>query len=294
MFGRVSPNGGLAYNAHTMTEALVSTEWLAARLGAPGVPVPPVRVIEASMAPETYTGGHLAGAVAIDWKRELIEREDESSGLVVDAERFASMARRLGLRPDDTLVFYGDQGGRHATRALWTFEYYGHAGALHWLDGGREKWLAEGRPLTQDEPSLTPSDYPTPAGGDASVRLTCAEVQSRLGQDGFAVLDVRTDGEHAGTDVRAARGGRIPGALHVFWKQSVAADGRLRPRPELEELYGVVPRDGEVATHCQLGVRSAHTWFVLRHVLGYTNVRNYDGSWREWGDREDTPIEAVG
>ena len=269
-----------------MTDALVSTEWVAGRLGRPGL-----RVIEASMEPEAYASGHLAGALAIDWKRELIEREDESSGLVSDAERFASMARRLGLRPDDTLVFYGDQGGRHATRALWTFEYYGHGGALHWMDGGREKWLAEGRPLTHDEPSVTASDYPAPAGGDTSLRATHEAIQARLGDETFAVLDVRTAEEHAGTDVRAARGGHIPGAVHVFWKESLAADGSLRPRRELAALYGAVSREGEVAVHCQLGVRSAHTWFVLRHVLGYANVRNYDGSWREWGDREDTPIE---
>ena len=283
-----------------MSTALVSTDWVAERLGAPST-----RVIEASTTPEAYASGHLAGAVAIDWRRELIEREDESSGKVIDPERFAALARRLGLRPDDTLIFYGDEGGRHATRALWTFEYYKHAGALHWMDGGREKWQAEGRPLSQEAqeaqeaPSVESSDYPTPSDTDESVRATREEIESRLGDDtlrepqggGFAVLDVRTPGEYAGTDVRAARGGHIPGARHLFWKECLTSDGALKSKEELAALLGELPREGTVATYCQLGVRAAHTWFVLRHVLGYANVKNYDGSWQEWGNLRETAIE---
>ncbi|MCH8993656.1 MAG: sulfurtransferase [Chloroflexi bacterium] len=275
-----------------MTTAFVSTDWVAERRDAPGV-----RLIEASTTPEAYASGHLAGAVAIDWRRELIEREDESSGKVIDPERFAALARRLGLRPDDTLIFYGDEGGRHATRALWTFEYYRHPGTLHWMDGGREKWQAEGRRLsqeaqeTQETPSEEASDYPVPSDTDESVRATREEIESRLGDDGFALLDVRTPGEYAGTDVRAARGGRIPGARHLFWKECLASDGALKSKEELAALLGDLPREGTVATYCQLGVRAAHTWFVLRHVLGYANVKNYDGSWQEWGNLRETAIE---
>ncbi len=269
-----------------MTTALVSTDWVAERVGESGL-----RIIEASTTPEAYASGHLAGAVAIDWRRELIEREDESSGKVIDPERFTALARRLGLRPDDTLIFYGDEGGRHATRALWTFEYYKHPGALHWMDGGREKWQAEGRPLSQEAPSVQPSDYPVPSDTDESVRATREEIESRLGDATFAVLDVRTPGEYAGTDVRAARGGRIPGARHLFWKECLAADGALKSNEELSALLGDLPREGPVATYCQLGVRAAHTWFVLRHVLGYANVKNYDGSWQEWGNLRETAIE---
>ena len=269
-----------------MTEALVSTEWVAQRLGEPGV-----RVIEVSFDAKAYASGRLPGASNIDWRRELIEHEDESSGMVVAPERFAALARRLGLRPDDTLVFYGDQGGRHATRAFWTFEYYRHPGALHVMDGGREVWQREGRPMTTEASDVTPSDYPVPARVDESLRVTKDEIVSGLGRQRFVTLDVRTQEEYDGTDVRAARGGHIPGATHIFWEDALAADTTLRSKPELEALYASLPKDGEIAVHCQLGVRAAHTWFVLRHVLGYPNAKNYDGSWQEWGNEPDTPIE---
>jgi thiosulfate/3-mercaptopyruvate sulfurtransferase len=189
------------------------------------------------------------------------------------------------------VVFYGDKGGRHAARAFWTFEYYRHPGALHLMDGGRERWEREDRPMTQEAPHVTPGDYPVPADVDASLRVTKEEIVSRLGQAGLVVLDVRTRDEYEGRDVRAARGGHIPGATHLFWEEALGADGALRPEGELRRLYGAVPRDAEVAVHCQLGVRAAHTWFVLRHVLGYPNAKNYDGSWQEWGNQAELPIE---
>ena len=270
-----------------MTDALVSTDWVAQRLGVPGV-----RVIDAASSADGYASGHLPGALAIAWRQELIADEDESSGDVIDPERFGALARRLGLRPDDTLVFYGDEGGRHAIRALWTFEYYRHAGALHFVDGGRERWRAEGRPLTTEPTPLVPSDYPVPSARKPEVRITKDEVRAQLGSDGFAVLDVRTPEEYAGTDLRAARGGHIPGAVHIFWEEALTPDGALKPRDELERIYASVPHDATVAVHCQLGIRAAHTWFVLRHVLDYPDVRNYDGSWQEWGNRDDTPVET--
>jgi thiosulfate/3-mercaptopyruvate sulfurtransferase len=265
---------------------IVPTAWVAARLDIPGV-----RLIEASSEPGAYASGHLPGALAIDWRRELIEAEDESSGKVIDPERFGALARRLGLHPDDTLVFYGDQGGRHAARALWTFEYYRHRGALHWMDGGREKWQREGRPLTAERPRGAPSDYPVPSQRRPDIRITRDDIRARLGDRAFAVLDVRTPEEYTGSDVRAERGGHIPGALHVFWEDALTPEGQLRPREELERLYAGVPPDATIAVHCQLGVRAAHSWLVLRHLLGRADVRNYDGSWQEWGNDPALPIE---
>lgn len=285
-----------------MTDALVSTDWLAQRLDDPRL-----RIIDVPATPDAYAAGHIPGALLIDWRNELIPHYDESSGHVIDAERFAALARRLGLRPDDTLVFYGDEGGRHACRALWTFEYNRHPGALHLMNGGREKWQREGavpslsrdRPLTSDAPDVAPSDYPVPSETDESVRATVDEILSRLGAggpsagsgQGFSVLDCRTADEHAGTDVRAARAGHIPGCTNVFWEEALAPDGSFRPKDELAALYARLPRDATVVAHCQLGMRSAHSWFILRHILDYPRVKNYDGSWQEWGNRDDTPIE---
>jgi thiosulfate/3-mercaptopyruvate sulfurtransferase len=269
-----------------MTNVIVSTGEVAAMLGKPGV-----RLIEVSMDREAYASGHIAGALDIDWQRQLIEEEDESSGKVIDPERFGALARRLGLDINDSLVFYGDQGGRHAARALWTFEYYRHRGSLHWMDGGREKWLSEGRPMTAETQPLVPSAYPVPSARQPNMRITLDEIRSQLGRPSMSVLDVRTEEEYEGADVRAARGGHIPGAAHVFWEDALQPDKSLRPKSELAELYRDVPRDATVAVHCQLGVRAAHTWLVLRHLLGYDDVRNCDGSWQEWGNREDVPVE---
>jgi thiosulfate/3-mercaptopyruvate sulfurtransferase len=271
-----------------MSDALVSTDWVAQRLGERGL-----RVIEVSATRlEDYARAHLPGAVVIDWQAELIPDEDESSGHIVDPDRFAALARRLGVRPEDELAFYGDQGGRHAIRALWTFEYYRHPGALHVMDGGREKWQAEGRPMTDERPSVEPSDYAVPTGRRPDIRATRDDVLAALNDGRHAIVDVRTPEEYDGIDVRAARGGRIPGARHIYWEDALAEHGALKPKAELEALYGGIDRDTTVTTYCQLGVRAAHTWFVLHHVLCYPRVRNYDGSWREWGDRDDSPIEG--
>jgi thiosulfate/3-mercaptopyruvate sulfurtransferase len=267
-------------------DVVVSTEWVAHQLDRAGV-----RIIEASMDEDAYGSGHIPGALAIDWKRELIPNEDESSGDVIDPHRFAGLARRLGVLPGDTLVFYGDQGGRHAARALWTFEYYKHSGPLHWMDGGREKWARENRPLTVEPTPVIVTDYPVPVARDESIRVTKNEIGAGLAGGSMTVLDVRTQEEYDGKDVRAARGGHIPGATHIFWEDALSRDKHLRSTEELERLYASVPRDRPVAVHCQLGVRAAHTWLVLRHVLGYPDVRNYDGSWQEWGNDPETAIE---
>ena len=270
-----------------MTDALVSTAWAAERVGKAGV-----RLIDVPLDPRAYAEGHIEGAVLIDWQRELIEAEDESSGKVIDPERFAALSRRLGFDYEDTLIFYGNAGGRHAIRALWTFAYYKHGGALHLMDGGREQWLREGRPMTAELPHPVPSGYAMPSRREFGIRATLDDVRAGIGKPDCIVLDVRTRGEYEGTDIRAARGGHIPGALHIEWEQALNNDKTFRSQDELAQLYADVPRDAQISVHCQLGVRAAHTWFVLRHVLGYERVANYDGSWQEWGNREDTPMEA--
>ena len=269
-----------------MTDALVSTAWLAQHAGDSRL-----RIFEASQEPASYASGHVDGALQIDWKQDLIEAADESSGKMIDAGRFVALASRLAIRPDDTLVFYGDQGGRHAARALWTFEYYRHPGKLHWVDGGREVWQAESRPLTTGVPNIAPSDYPEPPGPDYTIRATFTDIVAGLDNADLTVIDTRSPDEYDGTDIRAARGGRIPGAKHIFWKTSLAENGALLPKDELKALYAAVSRDGTSAAYCQLGVRAAHTWFILRHVLDHSDAKNYDGSWQEWGNLSDTPIE---
>jgi thiosulfate/3-mercaptopyruvate sulfurtransferase len=192
-----------------------------------------------------------------------------------------------------TVVWYGDRQSSFAIRGLWTMDYYRHQGAVHVLDGGRERWIAEGRPTTDALTVAAAAAYPIPAAIEASNEATWQQVRDAIGADDRVVLDVRARDEYDGTSMRAARGGHIPGAVHVEWADATAGDNVLKPADELRALYesrGVTP-DKEIIAHCQLGIRAAHAWFVLKHVLGYPKVRNCDGSWQEWGNREDLPIE---
>ncbi len=196
-----------------------------------------------------------------------------------------------GVTPDRPVVVYEEDSGMRAARAFWFLEYLGHPN-VRVLDGGLRAWRAAGLPVTTDAVSPTASTWHgTP---DASKLGTWQQVNARLGQAGTAIIDTRSDQEYFGETVRAKRGGAIPGAIHLEWKQNLTPDGRFKPVEELRKLYadlGVTP-DREVVTYCQGGYRAAHTYLAMR-LLGFPRVRNYTGSWKEWGDREDLPVEIV-
>ncbi len=268
--------------------AFVDGAWLEERLNDPAV-----RIIEASTAKTSYDDAHVPGALWIDHFADLLRSGDDSAGEVLTPPQFAALMTRLGITPDSTVVAYGDRQNSYAIRLFWTLDYYKHPGHSCVLEGGRERWLAEGRPMTAKVLLPPTVSYPEPQTHIDANRATWQQVQSAIGANDKVILDVRSRGEYDGTSVRAKRGGHIPGALHVEWTDATNGENVLKSEEELRTLYassGVTP-DKEIIAHCQLGIRAVHTWFVLKHVLGYPNVKNYDGSWAEWGNRDDLPIE---
>jgi len=231
---------------------------------------------------------HLSGAVHLDlWGVSLVDTSE--APLRAFMWMIGHQFSLRGVSPDRPVVVYEEESGVRAARAFWLLEYLGHPD-VRVLDGGLGAWKAAGLPTTTDAAAPTPSDWHgTP---DPDLIATWRQVADRLGRAETALVDTRTDAEYRGEHVRARRGGAIPGAVHLEWKRNLAADGRLKPAAELRQMYGdagVTP-DREVVTYCQGGYRAAHTYLALR-VLGYPRVRNYVGSWKEWGDREDLPIE---
>jgi thiosulfate/3-mercaptopyruvate sulfurtransferase len=254
---------------------------------------PSVRVLESSVAKETYDEAHIPGALWVDHFADLLRNGDESSGEVLTPAQFAALMSRLGIAPQTTVVWYGDRHSSYATRGYWTMDYYRHPGDIFVLAGGRERWIAERRPVARDVTAVVPAPYPLPLTRDDANRAGWQRVRDAIGNPAAVILDVRSPEEYDGTNRRARRGGHIPGAVNIEWTQAMAGDNVLRSPDALRRLYehaGVTP-DKEVIAHCQLGVRASHTWFVLKHVLGYPDVRNYDGSWQEWGNRDDLPVE---
>ena len=284
------PNPRFRQYAHP--GALVSTAWLAERLGDPGIVV-----VESDEDVLLYETGHIPGAVKIDWHMDL---NDDLTRDYVDGEAFASLMRRKGIRRDTTVVLYGDNFNWWAAYALWVFKLFGHED-VRLLDGGRKKWVAEGRPLTTEVPEPEPTAYPVVERNDAPIRAFRDEVMDHV-RGGGRLIDVRSPGEYSGELLHmpdypqegSLRGGHIPGAANVPWKRAANDDGTFKEIDELKAIYQgeqSLSADDAVVAYCRIGERSSHTWFVLTYLLGYPEVRNYDGSWTEWGNAVRMPIE---
>jgi thiosulfate/3-mercaptopyruvate sulfurtransferase len=272
-------------------ERLVTTDWLAKHLGDEGLVV-----VESDEDVLLYDTGHIPGSVKVDWHLDL---NDPTSRDYVDGARFAEVMGQRGISRDTTVVVYGDKSNWWAAYALWVFTLFGHPD-VRLLDGGRAKWIAEGRETTREVPSPTPVEYPVVERDDSVIRAFRDDV---LAHSGKPIVDVRSIGEFTGELLHmpdypqegAMRGGHIPGARSVPWSRAAAEDGTFRAREELEGIYigekGLSPKD-DVIAYCRIGERSSHTWFVLSQLLGFEHVRNYDGSWTEWGNSVRVPIEA--
>ncbi len=281
-----------ALQAYAHPDKLVTTEWLAANLDAPGLVV-----VESDEDVLLYETGHVPGAVKLDWHTEL---NDPVTRDYVDGAGFARLMSEKGIGRDTTLVLYGDKNNWWAAYALWVCSLFGHQD-VRLMDGGRAKWIAEGRPVSTDTPTPAPADYPAVDRDDTRLRAFKEQVLAHLGQP---MIDVRSPGEYSGELLHmpdypqegALRGGHIPGARSVPWARAAAEDATFKSRAELEAIYqgeaGLAP-DDDVVVYCRIGERSSHTWFVLTHLLGREGVRNYVGSWTEWGNAVRVPV-AVG
>ncbi len=281
------PSAAFAEFAHP--ERLVSTGWLTEHLGDPGLVV-----VESDEDVLLYETGHIPGAVKIDWHTDL---NDPVQRDYIDGAAFARLVGSRGISRDSTVVIYGDKNNWWAAYALWVFTLFGHAD-VRLLDGGRVKWEADGGEYTTEAPAVEPVDYPVVERQDAPIRAFKEDVLEHLGKP---LIDVRSPEEYSGErttapaypEEGALRGGHIPSAVNIPWGKAAAEDGTFRTLPELEALYrdqaGLSEGD-EVIAYCRIGERSSHTWFVLTHLLGFENVRNYDGSWTEWGSAVRVPI----
>ncbi|RBM04125.1 sulfurtransferase [Glutamicibacter soli] len=277
------------YAAYAHPERLVSTQWVADNLGAENLVV-----LESDEDILLYSTGHVPGALKIDWHTEL---NDEVTRDYVDGEGFAALMQAKGISRESTVVIYGDKSNWWAAYALWVFTLFGHED-VRLMDGGRDKWIAEGRELSTQKPAVSPSQYPVIERSDEAIRAFLPQVLEHLGNP---LIDVRSAEEYIGERTHmpnypeegALRGGHIPSAASVPWARAAAEDGTFRSRAELEAIYldeaGLKPGD-DVVAYCRIGERSSHTWFVLKHLLGFESVRNYDGSWTEWGNAVGVPI----
>ncbi len=283
------------FSSYAHPEKLVSTQWVAEHVqdGDHG----DIVVLESNEDTLLYSTGHIPGAQKIDWHTEL---NDQVTRDFIGPEEFARVVGSKGISRDTTVVFYGDKSNWWAAYALWVFTLYGHPDT-RLMNGGRDKWIAEGRETTRDVPRVEPVEYPVTERDDTTERASREDV---MGHFGKPLIDVRSPLEYTGETTHmenypqegTLRGGHIPTAASVPWAKAANEDGTFKSREELEKIYTEDAGLGEsddVVAYCRIGERSSHTWFVLRHLLGYEKVRNYDGSWTEWGNSVRLPI-AVG
>lgn len=280
-------------NTYAHADVLVSTQWVADNLHR----TDKIRLVESNEDVLLYSTGHIPNAVHIDWVADL---NDSIRRDYLNEEQFAALLSRNGIRNDTTVVFYGDKNNWWATYAFWVFKLFGHEDCRI-MNGGRQKWIAEGRELTKEKPSYSPTNYKPAARADYKIRAYRDQVLDHV-TAGQPLVDVRSPQEFSGELLHmpgspqegALRGGHIKGAVNVPWSRAVAEDGTFKSVDELRGLYeqeqGLTPEKNVIA-YCRIGERSSHTWFVLTYLLGYANVRNYDGSWTEWGNLVGVPIE---
>lgn len=284
----------MTQNGYAHPEAVVSTQWVEEHLDSPRV-----RILECNEDVMLYDTGHIPKAGNIDWYEDL---NDETMRDVAEDKRFAALMSRLGITRDTTVVFYGDKYNWWACYAFWVFSLFGHPD-LRIMNGGREKWENEGRRVEEDIPDFKPSDYPIVERDDSKHRAFFQEVL-QLSQKNGLIIDVRSAEEYKGYLLHmpdypqegSLRAGHIVGAKHVLWRNAVRLDGTFKSVDKLREIYfgeAQVNPNEDVITYCRIGERSAHSWFVLKYLLGVESAKNYDGSWAEWGNMVRTPIAKV-
>ena len=273
-----------------MTKALVTTQWVADHLNDSAI-----RIVEVSVETSLYDTEHVPGAVNFSWTSQL---QDQIARDIISKENFEALLSSAGISPETHVILYGDNNNWFAAYGFWIFQYYGHLN-VSLMDGGLKKWKAEERPMTAVVPSYTMTPYKvTKINHD--YRADRDYIRQRMGKGNFEMVDVRSAPEYAGDIIAppgmtetAQRAGHIPGAINVPWSQAVAEDGTYKSKEELLALYvgkGIVGNGSEIVTYCRIGERSSHTWVVMKYILGYEHVRNYDGSWTEWGNLIGNPI----
>jgi thiosulfate/3-mercaptopyruvate sulfurtransferase len=285
------PDPAIVAKGYTYPDRLVSTEWLAAHLGEPSL-----RLLECNEDVLLYDVEHIPGAQKLDWHIDLNDQVERD---YIAREAFQQLLRTKGIDEQTPVVLYGDKSNWWATYALWVFQLYGFENTRV-LDGGRAKWMAEDRPTTTERPQFAATQYVAPAREDSVIRAYFADTKAHMAA-GRPMVDVRSPQEYTGEKLHmpdypqegTLRGGHIPGARSMPWAKAAEADGSFKSAEALRALYqgelGLAPTD-DVVTYCRIGERSSHTWFVLTYLLGFTNVRNYDGSWTEWGNAVRAPI----